>query len=228
MNFVHQGQSCGSCSRVYVHHDIYDEFRRKLVERVELLRPGLPWDEEAEMGSIVSRAQYNRVLGYIEAAKNAGVELITGGEPFEGPELADGLYMKPTIFDNPDHDLPLVQDEIFGPVMCIFPWSNEDDVFDMANNTIYGLAASVWSNDLRTVHRATHRLKAGLVWVNNHQRRPANTPFGGYKQSGLGKERFTDELNTYSQEKSVLMTLDAEIGRDASVVLATGAAPSSK
>jgi betaine-aldehyde dehydrogenase len=224
MNFVHQGQSCGSCSRVYVHEDIYEEFRRKVVERVKKLRPGLPWDEDAEMGSIVSRPQYERVLSFIKSADEAGVTRLTGGEPFDAPEFADGLYLQPTIYENPAHDLPLVQEEIFGPVMCLFSWSDEDEVFRRANDTVYGLTASVWSNDLRTVHRAIRRFKAGLVWVNNHQRRPANTPFGGYKQSGLGKERFTDELNTYSQEKSVLMTLDADIGRDASVVLATDVA----
>lgn len=207
MNFVHQGQSCGSCSRVFVHRDLFEEFRAKLVERVEALCPGLPWDEAAEMGSIVSPGQYDRVVGHIAAARQAGVKLLTGGQPFDNPELKDGLFLRPTIFESPNHDLPLVQEEIFGPVMCLFAWSDEDDVFRLANDVVYGLTASVWTNDLRTAQRAIRRLQAGLVWVNNHQRRPAMTPFGGYKQSGLGKERYTDELLTYSQEKSVLMTL---------------------
>ena len=209
MNFVHQGQSCGSCSRVFVHQDIYEEFRAKLVEKVEALRPGMPWDETAQMGSIVSRTQYDRVLGYIEGARAAGVTMLTGGGPFDDPELKDGFFLRPTVFESPDHDLPLVQDEIFGPVMCLFSWTDEKEVFRLANDTVYGLTASVWTNDLNTALNAVRRLKAGLVWVNNHQRRPAVTPFGGYKQSGLGAERYTDELLTYSQEKSVLMTLDA-------------------
>jgi betaine-aldehyde dehydrogenase len=208
MNFVHQGQSCGSSTRVFVHDSLYEEFRDKLIARAEALRPGLPWDEDAEMGSIVSRPQYERVLAHISAAREAGVTFLAGGAPIDDPELAGGLYIQPTIVEEPSHDLPLVQEEIFGPVMCLFRWSEEDEVFSRANDVIYGLTASVWCNDLRTVHRAIKRLKAGLVWVNNHQRRPSLTPFGGYKQSGLGKERYIDELLAYTQEKSVLMVLE--------------------
>jgi betaine-aldehyde dehydrogenase len=212
MNFVHQGQSCGSSTRVFVHDELYDDFRDRLVAKVESLRPGLPWHDDADMGSIVSRGQYERVLSHISDALSAGATLLTGGGAVADEELRDGLYIEPTVFEPASHDLPLVQDEIFGPVMCLFRWTDEDELFRLANDVIYGLTASVWTNDLVTAHRAIRRLQAGLVWVNNHNRRPALTPFGGYKQSGLGKERAMDELQTYTQEKSVLMVMEPHRG----------------
>jgi acyl-CoA reductase-like NAD-dependent aldehyde dehydrogenase len=207
MNFVHQGQSCGSPTRIFVHSDIYDEFRDRFIARVEALHPGLPWEEEADMGSIVSRPQYDRVLRYIADAVEDGDKLLTGGSVVDREDLRDGLYIQPTVFEPAGHDPPLVQDEIFGPVTCLFRWDDEDEVIKLANDVIFGLTASVWTKDLDTAHRAARRLQAGLVWINDHNRRPTLTPFGGYKQSGIGKERAMDELQTYTHEKSVLVAM---------------------
>jgi acyl-CoA reductase-like NAD-dependent aldehyde dehydrogenase len=111
------------------------------------------------------------------------------------------------VFEPAGHDSPLVQEEIFGPVTCLFRWDDEDEVIKLANDVIFGLTASVWTKDLDTAHRAARRLQAGLVWINDHNRRPTLTPFGGYKQSGIGKERAMDELQTYTHEKSVLVAM---------------------
>ncbi len=207
MNFVHQGQSCGSSTRIFVHADLYDAFRDRLVARVESLSPGLPWDEQADMGSIVSRLQYDRVLRLIGEAVEDGATLLTGGSTVDREDLRDGLYIEPTVFEGASHDSTLVQEEIFGPVTCLFRWDDEEEVIRLANDVIYGLTASVWTRDLDTAHRTARRLQAGLVWINDHNRRPALTPFGGYKQSGIGKERAMDELQTYTHEKSVLLAM---------------------
>ncbi len=207
MNFVHQGQSCGSSTRIFVHTDLYDAFRDRLVARVESLSPGLPWDEQADMGSIVSRLQYDRVLRLIGEAVEDGATLLTGGSTVDREDLRDGLYIEPTVFEGASHDSTLVQEEIFGPVTCLFRWDDEEEVIRLANDVIYGLTASVWTRDLDTAHRTARRLQAGLVWINDHNRRPALTPFGGYKQSGIGKERAMDELQTYTHEKSVLLAM---------------------
>jgi betaine-aldehyde dehydrogenase len=207
MNFVHQGQSCGSSTRIFVHADLYDEFRDRLVARVEALYPSLPWDEKADMGSIVSRPQYERVLRLIGEAVNDGAKLLTGGSVVDREDLRDGFYIQPTVFEQAGHDSALVQEEIFGPVTCLFRWEDEEEVIRLANDVVYGLTASVWTKDLDTAHRTARRLQAGLVWINDHNRRPALTPFGGYKQSGIGKERAMDELQTYTHEKSVLLAM---------------------
>jgi betaine-aldehyde dehydrogenase len=207
MNFVHQGQSCGSSTRIFVHGDLYEEFRDRFVARVEALSPGLPWDEKADMGSIVSRPQYDRVLRMIEEAVDAGAKLLTGGSAVDRADLQGGFYIEPTVFEQAGHDSALVQEEIFGPVTCLFRWDDEEEVIRLANDVVYGLTASVWTRDLDTAHRMVRRLQAGLVWINDHNRRPAITPFGGYKQSGIGKERAMDELQTYTREKSVLLAM---------------------
>jgi betaine-aldehyde dehydrogenase len=207
MNFVHQGQSCGSSTRIFVHTDLYDEFRDRFIKAVEALHPDLPWHESADMGSVVSRAHFDRILHYIDEAVGDGATLLTGGAAVDREDLRDGLYVQPTVFEPSRHDMPLVQEEIFGPVTCLFRWDDEDEVIRLANDVIFGLTASVWTTDLVTAHRTIGRLKAGLVWVNDHNQRPALTPFGGFKQSGIGKERAMDELETYTHEKSVLMDM---------------------
>jgi len=207
MNLVHQGQSCGSATRLFVHSDLYDDFREGLRKGFEALIPGLPWDPATDTGSMVSRQQYDKVLGYIAGARETGARLVTGGSPIEREDLRGGHYLEPTIFEDVTPDMAVAREEIFGPVTCLFQWSDEDDMFRRANDVIYGLTASVWTRDLSVAHRAVRRLEAGYVWVNGHGRRPVGSPFGGYKQSGIGKERAQDELSYYTQEKSVLVEL---------------------
>ncbi|MGH8869819.1 MAG: aldehyde dehydrogenase family protein [Actinomycetes bacterium] len=207
LNLVHQGQSCGSATRLFVHDEVYDEFRDGVVEAFRALRPGLPWDPAADMGSIVSVQQYEKVLGYVGGALSDGARLLTGGHPVDVEELKDGLYLEPTVFEDVEHDMAVAREEIFGPVTCLFRWTDEDEMFQRANDVIYGLTASVWTRDLATAHRAASRLEAGFVWVNGHGRRPVGSPFGGYKQSGIGKERAQEELSQYTQEKSVVVAL---------------------
>lgn len=207
MNLVHQGQSCGSATRLFVHDALYDDFRDGLRRKFEALRPGLPWDPATDTGSMVSRQQYEKVLGYIASARDDGARLITGGNPIERPDLRGGHYIQPTIFEDVSPDMAVAREEIFGPVTCLFRWDDEDDMFARANDVIYGLTASVWTRDLEVAHLAARRLECGYVWINGHGRRPVGSPFGGYKQSGIGKERAQDELSFYTQEKSVLVEL---------------------
>lgn len=209
MNLVHQGQSCGSATRLFVHDDLYDRFREGLVAGFRSKRPGLPWEPDADMGSMVSRQQYDKVLAYIAGAVNDGAQLLTGGAPIATDELADGLYIQPTIFEDVRPDMAVATQEIFGPVTCLFRWDDEEAMFHQANDVVHGLTASVWTQDLSVAHRAVGRLEAGYVWVNGHGRRPVGSPFGGYKQSGIGKERAQDELSFYTQEKSVLVDLES-------------------
>lgn len=207
MNLVHQGQSCGSATRLLVHDDIYDAFRAGLVEAFESLRPGAPWDAGADMGCMVSRTQYDKVLAHIAKGVDDGARLLTGGGPVTDASLPGDLYIQPTAFECDDMSPIVARDEIFGPVTCLFRWDDEERMLAMANDTEYGLTASVWTHDLGTAHRVVSRLQAGYVWVNGHGRRPVGSPFGGYKQSGIGKERAQDEFNSYTQEKSVLVAL---------------------
>ena len=207
MNLVHQGQSCGSATRLFVHADLYDSFRELLVAAFRRLRPGMPWEPDTDMGSMVSRAQYDKVLSHVDGARRAGARLLTGGAAIQRDGLRDGFFIEPTIFEDVTPDMAVAREEIFGPVTCLFRWDDEDEMFRQANDVIYGLTASVWTRDLSVAHRAARRLESGYVWVNGHGRRPVGSPFGGYKQSGIGKERAQDELSYYTQEKSVLVAL---------------------
>lgn len=207
LNLGIQGQSCSSATRLLVHHDIYDEYRDRLVAEFAAVRPGLPWDRSADMGSIVSRPQYDRVMGFIESGRRSGATLLAGGTQVEDPALANGLYIEPTLFETSDPTIEIATEEIFGPVTCLLRWTDEDEAIRIANSVAYGHCASVWTRDLATAHRVSNRLDVGVVWVNDHSVRPDGMPFGARKASGIGQEHAIEELGYYTQEKSIMINI---------------------
>lgn len=207
MNFTWCGQSCGSTSRVFLHESIYDETLELIRVECKAIKAGLPTRFETDMGAIISRQQFDRIMSYIKIAKAEGGRLVTGGERFDDPELQRGFFIRPTVFADMSRDMTIAREEIFGPVVAVFKWTDEDSLFDIVNDVDYGLTASIWTNDLNTAIRASRRVNAGYVWVNNTSQHFIGAPFGGFKQSGLGKEESLDELLDYTKVKNINIKL---------------------
>lgn len=206
MNFARcTGQSCGSTSRLFVHDDVRGPFLEALVERLSELRIGDPMDERTEVGPLAFRAHYERVTSYVESGLREGATLLHGGR--RPAHLDRGFFLEPTVFTDVDDAMTIAREEIFGPVMSVLAWRDWDDVVARANATRLGLTANVWTNDVSVAHRTARALQAGYVYVNGTGRRPIGTPFGGWKSSGLGKENGIEELLSYTQEKTVTVTL---------------------
>lgn len=203
MNFTWQGQSCGSLSRVVVHESIHDAFLERLVGRVSRLRPGRPDDPDAGTGAIVSPGQLAKVLDYVRIGLDGGARLCTGGERVTDGDLAAGLFVRPAVFSEVAPDSRLAQEEIFGPVLAVLRFADEAEAIGIANATSYGLTASVFTRDLATAHRFAEEVEAGYVWVNEVSRHIPGMPFGGVKNSGIGREEDFEELLSYTQLKNV-------------------------
>ncbi|PSX08872.1 betaine-aldehyde dehydrogenase [Photobacterium angustum] len=206
-NFYTQGEVCTHGTRVYVHETIYDTFIEQLKRRTELLIVGDPMNMETQIGALISKSHLSKVLSAIDAAKQSGATLLTGGYQYTDNGLAQGNFVQPTVFIDCDESMSHVQNEIFGPVMSVIKFSDETDVIARANNTHYGLAAGVFTQNLAKAHRVIHQLQAGICWVNTWGDSPAQMPVGGYKQSGIGRENGIETLQHYTQTKSVLIEL---------------------
>ncbi len=200
-----QGQSCQSNSRVFVHADIVDQFTTALLEIVHQLRVGDPLDPENDMGPLTFQAHYERVLGYIEAGEREGAELLAGGRS----DREKGYFVDPTVFRGVEHGMTIATEEIFGPVVSILSWTDLDEVVAAANDTVFGLTANIWTDNIHVAHRTAHRIQAGYVWINGTGGRVPGTPFGGFKQSGLGRESSLDEVFEFSQYKTIAVELQA-------------------
>ncbi|KAL4900429.1 hypothetical protein BDW74DRAFT_188277 [Aspergillus multicolor] len=201
-----QGQICTATSRIYVHADIFQSFLAKFKDAVQSTsKIGDQWDETTFQGPQVTRAQYDRILSYIEAAKKDGVEVVTGGSAHtpSNPKHKNGYFIQPTVFTGPSDAHPIVREEVFGPVVVILPFASEDEAIQRANNTTYGLGAAVFTRDLERAHRVAAEIEAGMVWVNSSQDCDPRVPFGGVKQSGIGRELGEAGLEAYSQVKAV-------------------------
>jgi betaine-aldehyde dehydrogenase len=203
MNFTWQGQSCGSTSRLLVQRDHYQTFIEKLAERIGSLKTGLPDDPQTDTGAIVNEAQMEKVLRYVDIGKEEGARLLVGGERVTDGVLADGLFVSPALFADVRPDSRLAQEEIFGPVLAAMPFDDYDEALRIANSVQYGLTASVFTKNLATAHAFARDVEAGYVWVNETSRHFTGTPFGGYKDSGLGREEDLSELEAYTQTKNV-------------------------
>lgn len=202
MNMNRQGQSCSSTSRVLVHESLHRPVVEQLAKQLDALRVGLPWLPQTDLGPIVSREQYDRVMRFVQAGLEEGACLVTGGCRPTDPELAGGWFLRPTLFDGVTPDMKIGSEEIFGPVMSVMPWSDYDQMMQVANGLEYGLTASIVTNDLRVALKTAERLECGYVWINS-KGRYLGAPYGGWKLSGLDREECFDELLSYTQIKNV-------------------------
>ena len=208
MNFTWCGQSCGSTSRLFVHESIHDRFVEALAARVQATHtPGIATDLRTTMGALVSRAQYDRTMQYIESAQREGATLVCGGKHPADARLARGLFIEPTVFADVTPDMTLAREEIFGPVLSVLRWRDEDELFAAVNGVEFGLTGSIWTRDLVTAHRAASRVEAGYIWINDSSAHTTGAPFGGYKQSGKGREESKEELFEFTQIKNVNVSL---------------------
>ena len=202
MNMNRQGQSCSSTSRVLVHESIHGEVTQELVKQTEALPVGLPWLADNEVGPIVSDKQFNKIMEFIHSGQTQGAVLLTGGERPTAPELADGFFISPTVFDKVTAEMQIGNQEIFGPVMSVMPWSDYEEMISCANGLMYGLTASIMTNDLKQAMETAERIEAGYVWINSSGRY-LGAPYGGWKQSGIGQEECLEELLSYTRVKNV-------------------------
>lgn len=204
--FYNQGQNCAAGSRLYVHRKVFDNVIDKLSQQAQALVVGNGFDPEVDLGPLISSKQLQRVAGYVEKGREEGATIHAGGEP---ADIANGYFYKPTVLVNTHRAMTVVREEIFGPVVCVQRFDDEsiEQIVHLANDTEYGLAASVWTKDLSVAHRMTRAIKAGTVWVNMHSYIEPGMPFGGYKQSGWGREMGRQAVEAYTETKSTMLRI---------------------
>jgi phenylacetaldehyde dehydrogenase len=201
--FFNTGQVCSAGSRLYVQRGIYDKVITAVAERARVMKIGVTLDPDTEMGPAVSAGQRQTVTDYIRRGLEEGARLVCGGLPDEG----EGYFVKPTLFADCHNGMRIVQEEIFGPVLAVIPFDTEEEAIRLANDNVYGLTASVFTRDISRAHRCVRKLEAGTVWVNTHDVIDSNMPFGGRKQSGIGKDMGPEQLELYLETKSVWIAL---------------------
>jgi len=208
MNFTWSGQSCGSTSRVFLHESIHDRVLEGVVKLLpQRHKPGIPTDPATTMGTLVSAAQLDKVQEFVRLAIEEGARLVCGGRKPGDALLADGFFYEPTIFADMRPDMRLAREEVFGPVLSVFKWSDEETLFEQVNAVDFGLTGSIWTRDLNTAHRAASRIDTGYVWINNTSQHFLGAPFGGVKHSGIGREECFEELLEFTQVKNVNIRL---------------------
>ena len=203
MNFGWQGQSCGSMSRILLHEDIYETALERILDRIRKIRIGHPLDPQTNMGPINNEGQYNKVLSYIELGKKEGAKLLLGGRRPQGATFEKGYWVEPTVFGDVTMSMRIAREEIFGPVMSIFRFKTEAEAIDMANDIDLGLTAAVWTQDISRALRVSKAIEAGYVWVNGVGTHFRGVPYGGFKNSGVGREEGISELLSYTEEKVI-------------------------
>lgn len=203
-SFANQGQICLCASRIYIEQSIYQEFKSALIAKAKALKPQDPLDKSSKMGAIVSKEHLDKVLNYIELAKDEGGILLAGGQQIKLPERCkNGYFLAPTIFEGLSNHAICNQEEIFGPVITLQSFNSDEEALSLANESEYGLAATVWTNNLKRTHQLTEQLNTGIVWVNSWLLRDLRTPFGGMKHSGLGREGGNEAMRFFTETKNV-------------------------
>jgi acyl-CoA reductase-like NAD-dependent aldehyde dehydrogenase len=209
--FAAAGQTCVAGSRAYVHESVYDEMQRRLVERAGRIKLGDPLLADTQMGPVATRAQLQKDEQMVERALAEGAELLCGGERAQLSGFEEGLFYKPTILHRAPAASHIMNEEVFGPVLALTPFRDDEDALRLANATRFGLAAGLWTRDVRRAHTMARRLQAGTVWINTYRALTFNSPFGGYKMSGLGRANGMESIEQYLQTKSVWCELSDEV-----------------
>ena len=202
-----QGQVCCAGSRVFVHEDIYDKFVAEAVERFNRVNVGLPWEPDTQMGAQIYESHLKAILMCVEQGKAEGAALLCGGERLTDGPLAKGCFMRPTLLGNVTNKMHVAQNEIFGPVAVLIKFKSEEEVIAMANDSVYGLGGAVWTRDINRALRVCRGIETGRMWVNTYNSIPAGAPFGGYKESGLGRETHKVILEHYTQQKNIMSNM---------------------
>ena len=211
--FAATGQTCIAGSRLLVQRPVYNQVLDGLVERAKRIKLGNPLDLTTEMGTAANEPQFERILSFIRSAKNDGARLMTGGDAARDGELKNGLFIQPTIFADVTNDMRVAREEIFGPVLSVIPFDTEEEAIEIANDTNFGLASGIWTQSLNRMHRVSAELRTGMVWVNTYRAVAAQTPFGGVKDSGYGRERGEEGMREFLATKNVMINL-SEAERD--------------
>jgi len=208
--FCNSGQVCSAGSRLIIEDSIHDEFVKKFVERSKKIRVGAGLNTNTQMGPLVSEQQMKRVLEYIEIGRKEGAKLETGGDQPKGPEFEKGYFLNPTVFTNTKPGMRIVQEEIFGPVVVVQKFNSEEEAIKLANGTVFGLAGAVFTKDVTRAYRVVKAIKAGITWINQYHNTYVECPWGGYKQSGWGRELGTFGLEAYTEVKQINLNLDPQ------------------
>ncbi len=205
--FYNTGECCEAGSRLFIHEDVADDVLEGLVQAIDDMEIGDPLRDETDLGPKVSREQVDRTIDYLDAARDAGGEFLAGGDRPDDEVLSEGCYVEPTLIEGLDHDHDAVQEEIFGPVLEVFRWDDYETMIELANDVDYGLAGGVITDDLARANDAARDIEAGYIWINSYHDLAPGLPFGGYKQSGIGRELSADTLDHYQQTKTINLSL---------------------
>ena len=209
-SFVASGQTCIQGSRAVVHSSIYDRFVEQLSDKVSAIRLGDPTDFETQMGPVVSKPSYDRILNYVRIAREQGARVAHGGKHPEGAQYANGYFIEPTILADVHQKMTVAREEIFGPVVCVIPFDTEEEAVAIANDIPYGLGCSIWTRDVARAHRVSGEVEAGIVWINDHHRLHPGIPWGGFKDSGYGREGSFDFVHEYTAPKYVCVRVEPQ------------------